>query len=99
MLILEERSLPMAEIKENQIIIEDDEGKKQVFEILFTYENEQRGHQYVFFYDPSEEENVIVMIYNDKGELFDIDDDEEYGETEEVFNAFIEEQDKKETKK
>ena len=59
-------------------------------EILFTYEHEQRNKKYVFFYDPNNDEEVLVMSYNDEGELFPVDDDEEYEEIEEVFNAFEE---------
>ena len=46
--------------------------------------------KYVFFFDPNDEEEILVMSYNEEGELFPIDDDEEYEEIEEVFNAFEE---------
>jgi len=59
-------------------------------EILFTYEHEERNKKYVFFFDPNNEEEVLVMSYNDEGELFPVDDEEEYEEIEEVFNAFEE---------
>ena len=80
----------MAKLKDNQIIIEDDDGQEHLMEILFTYDHEERGKSYVFFFDPDNEEEVLVMSYNDEGELFPIDDDEEYEEIEEVFNAFEE---------
>ena len=74
------------------IIVTDGEGKEHRMEILFTYENEERGTQYVFFYDTEDkEENVIVMRYIGdlaNGELEPIEDDEEYDEVEEVFNAW-----------
>ena len=80
----------MAKVKDNQIIIEDDEGQEHLMEILFTYEHEQRNKKYVFFFDPNNDEEVLVMSYNDEGELFPVDDEEEYEEIEEVFNAFEE---------
>ena len=80
----------MAKVKDNQIIIEDDDGQEHLMEILFTYEHEERNKKYVFFFDPNNEEEILVMSYNDEGELFPIDDDEEYEEIEEVFNAFEE---------
>lgn len=80
----------MAKVKDNQIIIEDDDGQEHLMEILFTYEHEERGKKYVFFFDPNNDEDVLVMSYNDEGELFPVDDDEEYEEIEEVFNAFQE---------
>lgn len=80
----------MNQIKDNQIIIQDDNGNEHLCEILFTYEHEERNKKYVFFFDPNEEDNVMVMSYTDNGELFPIEDDEEYDEIEEVFNAYQE---------
>lgn len=80
----------MAEIEEGkQITIIDGKGKEHLMEILFTYENEERGTKYVFFFDPADPENVMPMRYKDDGTLEDIDDDEEYEEVEEVFNAYM----------
>jgi len=76
--------------EERQIIITDSEGKEHRMEILFTYDHPERKTSYVFFYNPEQPEEVIAMRYNDQGELMEIDDDEEYGEVEEVFNAFNE---------
>ena len=80
------------ENKEKQMVVTDSEGKEHLMIILFTYENEERGAKYVFFYaneDPDQE--VAVMRYEgdlDQGELFAIDNDEEFDEVEEVFNAW-----------
>jgi len=76
--------------EEKQIIITDAEGKEHLMEVLFTYDNEERKTSYVFFYDPSDEENVLVYKYTEDGELEEIEDDEEYDEVEEVFNAYME---------
>jgi len=78
------------EIKdEKQMIVTDNEGKEHLMQILFTYENEERGTSYVFFYDTEDpNEEVIVMRYLESGELEPIEDDEEYDEVEEVFNAW-----------
>lgn len=77
---------------ETQMVVVDNENKEHLMQILFTSENEERGTQYVFFYDTEDpEENVIVMRYVgelDNGELIPIEDDEEYDEVEEVFNAW-----------
>lgn len=83
------------EIKnDTQMVVADSEGKEHLMQILFTYENDERKTKYVFFYDTEDpEENVIVMRYIgelDSGELEPIDDDEEYDEVEEVFNAWQE---------
>ena len=81
------------EIKnETQMVVVDQEGKEHLMQILFTYDNEERGASYVFFYDTEDpNEEVIVMRYVGdlaSGELEPIDDDEEYDEVEEVFNAW-----------
>lgn len=75
---------------ENQIIITDSEGKEHLMEILFTYEHPERKTSYVFFFEPGHPEEIIAMRYNQNGELEEIEDDEEYAEVEEVFNAFNE---------
>jgi len=78
------------EIKnEKQMVVTDNEGKEHLMQILFTYDNEERGTSYVFFYDTEDpNEEVIVMRYLESGELEPIEDDEEYDEVEEVFNAW-----------
>ena len=76
---------------EKQITIMDENGNQHVMEILFTYEHEERKKKYVFLYEKDNPEEIIAMEYNDKGELFEIESDEEYEEVEEVFNAFNEE--------
>ena len=80
------------EIKnENQMVVTDNEGKEHLMNILFTYDNEERKASYVFFYDSEDpEEEVIVMRYLESGELEPIEDDEEYDEVEEAFNAWQE---------
>ena len=79
---------------ETQMVVTDSEGKEHLMQILFTSENEERDAKYVYFYDAEDkEENVIVMRYVgelDQGELIPIEDDEEYDEVEEVFNAWQE---------
>lgn len=76
--------------KDNQMVITDDQGNEHLMTVLFTYEHEERQKKYVFFFDEADPDNVIAMIYNDEGELFDIEDDDEYAEIEEVFNAYNE---------
>ena len=76
---------------EKQITIMDEDGNERVMEILFTYEHDERKKKYVFLYEKDSPEDIIAMEYNDNGELFEIESDEEYEEVEEVFNAFMEE--------
>ncbi len=78
-------------IDDKQMVIKDDQGNEHLVEILFTYEHDERKKKYVFFYEKNNPEEVIAMEYNDKGELLEIESDEEYDEVEEVFNTFMDE--------
>ena len=88
--ILKNEGKLIMEIKnEKQMVVTDNEGKEHLMQILFTYDNEERGTSYVFFYDTEDkDEEVVVMRYLESGELEPIEDDEVYDEVEEVFNAW-----------
>jgi len=75
-------------LKDNQMVVTNEKGEEKTVTILFTYENEERKKSYVFFVDPDNDEEVIVMSYTDDGNLEDITDEEEYDEVEEVYNAY-----------
>lgn len=86
---------------DKQITVIDSEGKEHIMQILFTYDNEERKTSYVFFYSEEKPDEVFAMRYNDKKELEEIEDPDEYTEVEEVFNAYQEDpkiQDLKEEK-
>ena len=79
------------ELKNDEMLITDENGVDHVMKILFTYDNEQRGKSYVFLYEKDDEDNVLAFSFNEKSqELSEITDEEEYKEVEEVFNAFNE---------
>ena len=88
----------MAELKDNQLIFTDDEGKEQICDILFTYDSEEFNKSYVFFTkeDPEYLDEIQVScaayIPNDDGtgELVAVESDEEWEMLEEVFSKFTE---------
>ena len=87
-------------ILDDEMVITTDSGEEKVMKILFTYESEVRGKQYVFLHEKDDEENVLVFAVNEKEEtLEEIEDDEEYAEAEEVFNAYMNAEKIKEIKK
>ena len=87
-------------ILDDEMIITTDSGEEKVMKILFTYESEQRHKQYVFLYEKDDEENVLVFSINEKDQsLEEIEDDEEYAEAEEVFNAYMNDEKIQEIKK
>lgn len=73
---------------EDEIVIYDEEGNEYLMNILFTFENEERGAEYVFLYEPSSPEEVILMKYNEDHELFEVTDEEELKEADEVLEAY-----------
>lgn len=76
-------------MKENDLItITDEEGVESTFVILFTYTNEKRNSQYVFFYDEENDEEVMYARYFEDGTLEYVEDEEEIAEIEEVFATF-----------
>lgn len=87
-------------ILDDEMIITNESGEEKVMKILFTYESEQRRKEYVFLYEKDNEENVLVFAVNKDGEsLEEIEDDEEYAEAEEVFNAYMNDEKIQEIKK
>ena len=87
-------------IFDDEMIITNEKGEEKVMKILFTYESEERGKEYVFLYEKDDEENVLVFAVNEKEEtLEEIEDDEEYAEAEEVFNAYMNDEKIQEIKK
>ena len=87
-------------ILDDEMVITTDSGEEKVLKILFTYESEQRGKQYVFLYEKDNEDDVLVFAVNEKEEtLEEIEDDEEYAEAEEVFNAYMNDEKFQEIKK
>lgn len=78
------------ELNENQIAIYDEDGNKFLMEILFTYENEERGAKYVFVYENNAPDDIYLMKYDDKGNITPVEDEEEFEEGQEVLAAFEE---------
>ena len=87
---------------ENQMVVKDDQGNEHLIEMLFTYENEERGVNYVFFFDVNNPEEIMVGHLIEEGENTRIDmveDEEELDEAEEVLNAWQEDPKIQELKK
>lgn len=71
-----------------EIKIYDENKNEFIFKILFTYENENRNSKYVFLYKEEVPDEIIVMKYNDNNEIFEIYDEEELKEAQEVLDAY-----------
>lgn len=75
---------------ENQIIVIDEDGVEYAMEILFTYDNEDRGYKYVLCYENEKPEDVLAFRYDEDSKgLTEVTDDEELDEVEEMLNTFM----------
>lgn len=95
-------------LDDNKLIVLDDKGNEVEMEVLFTFdadENDPRfcGKSYVLFYNPKEETpTVLAYRYNSQneqsGDLEPIPEEniEEWEMIEEVYNAFIEDEEEEE---
>jgi uncharacterized protein YrzB (UPF0473 family) len=71
----------------NKMTIIDDNGNEKEATILFTFENEDTGKQYVVF-TVDDPDVCYAYYYDDNGELTAIEDEEELDMCMEVLDAF-----------
>lgn len=77
----------------NSLYVTDENGEEKKMTILFTFDSEDFGKQYVVFFDPENEEGeVYASAYSSEGDLLPIDTDEEWDMVEEVINTFMEDE-------
>ena len=84
---------------DNKVIFTDEEGNEKEFELLFTFNSEKTGKSYAVLgvLDENEELDIIAASYvptedDDLGELFPIEDEEEWAMVEETIDAFFEDE-------
>ena len=74
----------------NKIIITNEDGMERELNILFTFEIENK--KYVLVYEDENEDELIPLSFDDEGNLFYIEDEEELNMIEEVLGAFEDEE-------
>ncbi|MFD3449302.1 DUF1292 domain-containing protein [Microbacteriaceae bacterium 4G12] len=90
-------------IEENQITIVDEEGNEHLCDIVFTFESDQFGEKFYVVFSPvgefDEEGDRIydaaVVIQNETeegGRLVELESEEEWEMVQEVFGAFLEDE-------
>ena len=77
-------------MKENSIFITDEDGKEVEMKILMTFEANQK--KYVVVYDEKNEDELYPFVYDDEGNLFAVEDEEEISMIDEVVSAYEEEE-------
>ena len=80
-------------LETNTMFVTDESGNEKEMEILFTFEDEEKGRKYVVFADAEDEgEEVFASAYDDEGNLMPVETDEEWQMIEEVIGAFQEDE-------
>ena len=80
-------------LETNTMFVTDESGNEKEMEILFTFEDEEKGRKYVVFADPEDEgEEVFASAYDDEGNLMPVETDEEWQMIEEVIGALQEDE-------
>ena len=85
-------------MEDNKVVFKDENGNDKEFELLFTFNSDKTGKNYAVLgiLDENEELDIIAASYvptedDDLGELFPIEDNEEWAMVEETIDAFFEE--------
>ena len=52
---------------EKEIFVFDEDGNELKMEIEFTYTDEATSKEYVFYFDPNNEEELFVAGYDEEG--------------------------------
>ena len=87
----------MVELKENQLIIREDDGSEVICEIVFTFDSEATGKKYVIFQAIDDESGEVgaasyVEKENGEGELQPIETDEEWELIQDALNDFLDQE-------
>ncbi len=78
----------------NSLYVTDENGNEKRMVILFTFDSEDYGKQYVVFQDPDgDEAEIFASAYTDDGELLPVESDEEWDMIQEVINTFAADED------
>lgn len=77
-------------MKENVIYIVDDQGKEVEMNILLTFEANDKN--YVVVYETDKEDDIYAFIYDDDGNLFEVETQEELDMIQEVVSAYEQEE-------
>lgn len=78
----------MNEEKFDTIEVEDENGNKKNLTIYFTYHSDNFNKDYVIFYDPEDQDSLLACSFDEEGNLFEIESEEEYKELDEIIDEF-----------
>lgn len=74
----------------DEIVVIDEFNNQITMNVLFTFEDPRSRIEYVYYYNPEKEEDgVYVSRYAEDGSLSEPETDEEWEMLDEVFEAFM----------
>lgn len=73
-------------MENNKIYITDENGKEIEMNILFTFDANEKN--YVVVYETNNEDDLYALTYDEDGNLFVVEDEEELEMVQEVIDAF-----------
>ena len=76
---------------EKTIFITDEDGNEKSYEILLTFDFKEK--KYMIVTDPLNDEDAFAFSYDDEGNLYPVDDEEELAMVAEVLSACEDEDD------
>ena len=76
-------------MKENTIYITDENGKEIEMKIYLTFDMNDK--QYVVIYEEGNEDELYPLVYDNEGNLYPVENEEELSLVEEVVSAYEEE--------
>jgi len=76
----------------NDIEITKEDGSKVKMKILFTFEDATHNRDYVLYYNPDDvqDESVYAYRFDDLGNLYEIESDEEWDLIKDVYEDYME---------
>ncbi len=77
-------------LKDDEIMIEDDEGRQIIYKILFTYTHDERKKNYLFAYLESDPDDVYIFSYDETNQSLEVvSDEEEFLECSDILSDFL----------
>lgn len=73
-------------MENNKIYITDENGKEVEMNILFTFDANEKN--YVVVYEGNNEDELYALTYDEEGNLFVVENEEELEMVQEVIDAF-----------
>ena len=76
---------------DSRLVVIDEDGNEKEMTILFTFDSEDYDKSYVLFYDEANDEEIIAASYDDEGNLFQVEDQQEWQMVNEMLEMFSDE--------